>query len=361
MVVIIDSFTRWVELYACRGTGAAEAVRALISYIKTFGQPSQLLSDNGAQYASDVVAELCKILGTEHVRTIPHSHQENAIVERVNKEILKHLRALVHDDKTISNWSKRLVFVQRILNTTVHESLGVAPCQLLFGNSIQLDSIPFLPISSLNFDGRPLSNWADEMLRSQDEYMRKASQIQAQHNEKHMLGRLKHLELTPGFLPGDWVKVMHPPTRMGWRPPNKLLLDWRGPFKVLARHKGEYELWDPTSPNPFRVSEHLVERYHVDEEHSQPIQEAIKGSGKTAIEEVSDIRGSPRLKQSIKLRIKWSDETEPKWYTWDRSFLHEAKIHQFLLQKRGPWLHLIPANYRQQYEQQAEAPAVDDP
>ena len=44
MVVIIDSFTRWVELYACRGAGAAEAVRALISYIQTFGQPSQCIT-----------------------------------------------------------------------------------------------------------------------------------------------------------------------------------------------------------------------------------------------------------------------------------------------------------------------------
>jgi len=360
VVVIIDSFTRWVEMYACRGTGAAEAVRALISYIQTFGQPSQLLSDNGAQYASDVVAELCKILGTEHVRTIPHSHQENAIVERVNKEILRHLRALVYDDKTIGKWSKRLVFVQRILNTTVHESIGVAPCQLLFGNSIQLDSIPFLPISSLNFDGRPLSNWADEMLRSQDEYMRKASQIQAQQNEKHMLERTKHLELTPGFLPGDWVKVMHPPTRMGWRPPNKLLLDWKGPFKVLARYKGEYELWDPTKPDPLFVSEHLVERYHVDEDHSQPIEEAIKGSNKTVIEQVLDVRGTPRRKSTIKLLIKWSDEPEPQWFDWNSSFLHEAKMHNFFMQRRGPWLHLVKQTYRDQYEaRQANAPAAD--
>jgi transposase InsO family protein len=144
----------------------------LLCYIKSFGQPSQLLSDNGPEYASLVVGELCTILGVEHVRTIPHSHQENAIVERVNKEILRHLKALVFDDKTVLKWSSKLVFVQRILNTTVHESIGVAPCQLLFGNAIQLDKAPFAPmrarendldnpiadlsISPLNFDGKPL-------------------------------------------------------------------------------------------------------------------------------------------------------------------------------------------------------------
>ena len=104
-MVIIDSFSRWVELYASRGADSKEAVKALLCYIKSFGQPSQLLSDNGPEYASLVVGELCTILGVEHVRTIPHSHQENAIVERVNKEILRHLKALVFDDKTVLKWS----------------------------------------------------------------------------------------------------------------------------------------------------------------------------------------------------------------------------------------------------------------
>ena len=84
IIVIIDSFTRWVELYPCPSANAAEAVKALLSYIKTFGQPSQLLSDNGTQYANQVVEELCAILGTEHICTVAYSHQENAIVERVN-------------------------------------------------------------------------------------------------------------------------------------------------------------------------------------------------------------------------------------------------------------------------------------
>jgi len=192
IIVIIDSFTRWVELYACGGADAKEAVKALMSYIKTFGQPSQLLSDNGTQFANQVVDELCRILGTEFVRTVAHSHQENAIVERVNKEVLRHLRALVFDDKTHSRWSKRLIFVQRILNTTEHESIGVAPCQLLFGNAIQLETTPIiplrvegsgenaevdrpyhLPVSPLNFDGKPLSAWADEMIRAQRDLLSK--------------------------------------------------------------------------------------------------------------------------------------------------------------------------------------------
>jgi len=374
IIVIIDSFTRWVELYACSGADAQEAVKALLSYIKTFGQPSQLLSDNGTQFANQVVEELCRILGTEFVRTVAHSHQENAIVERVNKEVLRHLRALVFDDKTHSKWSKRLIFVQRILNTTEHESIGVAPCQLLFGNTIQLDTTPFmplrvegsgeeaevdrpyLPISPLNFDGKPLSAWADEMIRAQEICLEKAVRTQSERDREHWLRRLDHLEQTV-FPPGTWVKAMHPPTRMGWRPPNKLLMDWRGPYKVIRRHKGEYELQDPAINEPIFISEHLLEPYHIDHEHSTPIEVAIQDRNMSIIEAVLDVRGHSRQKKRLKLLIKWADEEEPRWMAWNSSFRHNKACQDFFWSKGRHWHWLIPPKFRLQYQAAAEGQA----
>jgi len=369
IIVIIDSFTRWVELYACSGADAKEAVKALMSFIKTFGQPSQLLSDNGTQFANQVVEELCRILGTEFVRTVAHSHQENAIVERVNKEVLRHLRALVFDDKTHTRWSKRLIFVQRILNTTEHESIGVAPCQLLFGNAIQLDTTPFLPlrvegsgedaevdrpyhlpISPLNFDGKPLSAWADEMIRAQEICLAKAMRTQSERDREHWQKRLgEHLEITV-FPPGTWVKAMHPPTRMGWRPPNKLLMDWRGPYKVIQRHKGEYELQDPALNEPIFISEHLLEPYHIDHEHSTPIEVAVQDRNMSIIETVLDVRGHSKRKKRMKLLIKWADEAEPRWMTWNASFKHNKACQDFFWRRGRHWHSLIPEKFRLQYQ-----------
>ena len=93
IIVIIDCFTRWVELYASPAANAKEAMKAILDYIKKFGQPHQLLSDNGGQYANE-------LLGREHGRIVPHSHEEITIVERVKKEVMRHLKALVFDDKT---------------------------------------------------------------------------------------------------------------------------------------------------------------------------------------------------------------------------------------------------------------------
>ena len=143
--------------------------RRKLDFIKTFGQPHELLSDNGGQYASEIVAELILLIGNEHCRIVAHSHEENAIVERVNKEVMRHLKALVFDDKTVAKWSISLAFVQRIINTAIHEAIGCAPYKLLFGAAVELDQAVFMPVTALNISVNHLSKWADESLRLQQQ------------------------------------------------------------------------------------------------------------------------------------------------------------------------------------------------
>ena len=68
-----------------------------------------------------------------------YSHEENAIVERANKEVGRHLTAIVQDHKVIGQWSPMVPLVQRIMNSQVHQSIGVSPLQLMYGNAV--DSI----------------------------------------------------------------------------------------------------------------------------------------------------------------------------------------------------------------------------
>ena len=106
ILVIICCFTRWVSLYPVKSTTAEDCVDALLQHIGTFGTPNQILSDNGTQFTNDLVKELIKILGPQHLTTLPYSKEENAIVERVNKEILRHLRGLIFEHNEVSKWSK---------------------------------------------------------------------------------------------------------------------------------------------------------------------------------------------------------------------------------------------------------------
>ena len=105
LIVIIDCFTRYVKLYPAKSTEAVHAVKALLQWVGTFGSPSQIISDNGSQYVNQLIDEFMKVIGTEHVLTMAYSKEENAIVERVNKEVLRHLRAILFERSLKSKWS----------------------------------------------------------------------------------------------------------------------------------------------------------------------------------------------------------------------------------------------------------------
>jgi hypothetical protein len=195
IIVIIDCFTRWVELYAVQNASALPAARALLSHFGRYGQPHQLVSDNGTQFANEVVSEIIKLIGIEHVFTVPYSHEENAIVERANKEVMRHLRALIFDSKTFSNWSDNLPFVQRIMNTAVHESIGISPAQLLLGHSSSFDKGIFIPKEILREKDLPLSEWVSKRMEQQKLLIEKAKETQHEIDTGHLAQRAKKRNL----------------------------------------------------------------------------------------------------------------------------------------------------------------------
>ena len=93
ILTIIDTFTRWVELYVCESADAAEAARCLFEHFGRFGAPSQILSDRGSHFVNHVIMEFLSYVGTEH-----------SLVERTNKEI--------------NIWQNAKPIVHRILNST---------------------------------------------------------------------------------------------------------------------------------------------------------------------------------------------------------------------------------------------------
>lgn len=95
IIVIIDCFTRFVELYPAKTTTAESAAEALLHHIGRYGAPCDLQSDNGSQYVNETIQAFLDLIGTEHMLTLAYSHEENGMVERCNKAVMDHLRALM--------------------------------------------------------------------------------------------------------------------------------------------------------------------------------------------------------------------------------------------------------------------------
>jgi Integrase zinc binding domain len=89
----IDTFTRWVELYPVPEATAEYAAKCLLHTI-TLLQPYLHTIRQRLTLCSTVIDKFLSATSTLHNLTLQYSSQENAIVERNNKEINRHLRAL---------------------------------------------------------------------------------------------------------------------------------------------------------------------------------------------------------------------------------------------------------------------------
>ena len=68
-------------------------------------------------------------------------------MERINKEINRHLRAFTFDTINIEQYKLCLPFVQRIINCSLHKATGAAPAHIPFGGRLNLERGILLPFN----------------------------------------------------------------------------------------------------------------------------------------------------------------------------------------------------------------------
>ena len=71
VLVVVDHFTKWVELFAMESVTASEVAKRLMLVFYRHGLPDSILSDQGTNYQSTLLAELYELLDVHKVRTSP--------------------------------------------------------------------------------------------------------------------------------------------------------------------------------------------------------------------------------------------------------------------------------------------------
>ncbi len=66
ILVIIDCFTRFVELYPIEDTSATLCAKALLNHVCRYGKPMTIRSDRGTQFANALISQLLSLLHIEH-------------------------------------------------------------------------------------------------------------------------------------------------------------------------------------------------------------------------------------------------------------------------------------------------------
>ena len=99
ILVVIDAFSRWVELYPTKTTTAVESASCIFQHFGRFGNTKVVHTDRGTAFHNELIEELLRMSGTEQSLTTANSSEENGIVERANQEVLRHLNAILFDSR----------------------------------------------------------------------------------------------------------------------------------------------------------------------------------------------------------------------------------------------------------------------
>jgi len=114
----------------------AVAYHFVSSCVCLHGIPSMLVSDQGTEFLSKVLAETCKLLKIKKCNTSPYHLQANRALERSHRILGEYLRHFV--DKDQMNWDTFIPYAMFVFNSSEHHSKGKQPYELLYGCTMKM-------------------------------------------------------------------------------------------------------------------------------------------------------------------------------------------------------------------------------
>ena len=142
ILVITDHFTKFAMAIPTRNQTAKTTAEAFYNnFILHYGIPAKIHTDQGANFESQLIKELCDTLGIEKSRTSAYHPMSNGIAERFNRTLISMIGTLENEKKR--DWKTHLPSLVHAYNATRHETTGFSPFELLFGRT------PKLPVDLL--------------------------------------------------------------------------------------------------------------------------------------------------------------------------------------------------------------------
>lgn len=200
VLVVTDHFTKLAHAFPCANQTAKQVAKKLWDNVFcVYGFPERIHSDQGANFESNLIAELLHLAGVAKSRTTAYHPMGNGGTERFNRTLGSMLRTLPLKEK--HRWPQQIQTLTFAYNATVHETTGYAPFFLMFGR------VPRLPVDLLfkqvlldsgvvDYDSYAESLLA--CLRGAMEIAQKHSSAEQQHQAQQYDKRVKGTYLSVG-------------------------------------------------------------------------------------------------------------------------------------------------------------------
>ena len=230
---MVDHFTRWQDALAISDATATVVATALDERVFCYmGLPEQIHTDQGAQFESQLMTELCQLWGVKKTRTTPYHPQANGMVERNNRGIGDSLRAMLLR-RGQDEWDILLPQLMRAYRGTPHTATGETANVLMMGRELRLpDQLQHQPPPE---EANPQHDFVVDMkerLEQAHEALRQQQlEIRQEDQDEPLL-----------FAVGDMVWLQNRRRRRG--DSNKLQPKFVGPYQVLEAYENHTYLID---------------------------------------------------------------------------------------------------------------------
>ena len=230
ILTVLDMATRFPEAIPLKNIDTISVAEALVEIFSRVGIPRECLTDRGKQFTSDLMSEIDKLLSIKPLFTTPYHPMGNGACEKMNGTLKSVLRKICADHP--KEWHKYLPCALFACREIPHDSLGFSPFELLYGRRVRG---PLSVLSDLwenpqlNEETRNSYLYVLELRNRLEE----TAQIAADNLKTSAALYKSYFDVKSqkrSFKVGDEVLLLLPTDK------NKLIMKWKGPFKILERY-----------------------------------------------------------------------------------------------------------------------------
>jgi len=318
--VIIDVFSRYVEIFATPDCTAESAAMCLLDIYAQYTLPriiSQVIAtDNAQTFIAETYSTLAKFMRAKLSFSLPYSHQTT--VERVNEEVLRFTQVLclIRRDRRDQRLRIFAKLIKKIINAAIHKDINCAPHELIHGILSPLDPPPLhnemFPLP------RPAKDITSGIIHTQLRLLREAQKYQAANTDLYLLPNMSQPQVV--YRPGQLVTVKYPAGQ-----PKKPRPPIMGPFQILSRDGNKYVVLDLVSNKEHEYHFRRLRLFNFSEYHNvTPRDIALMNSLEFDVEDILAHRGDIRYRSTLEFKVSFTgyDETYDDWVSTNQICRH---------------------------------------